>query len=208
MVQIGSINEPSWKQATLDIHTILTTYNIKYWLDEGSLIGALRHQGFVPWDNDVDFSITNSQKQKLINAFPDIRKLGFTIRYQKKKNHISFHKQDIKIDINIYTENLKQIRWWNEEHIIARGLDFIMRKTNQNPLIETLLFPIYTKFCEKIETIIIPPTYLSTTKTIKLFDTDFIIPNHPEAYLTFRFGDWETPRHKGKLVKEWKGEKI
>ena len=50
------------------IDAVCRENNIRYWLSSGTCIGALRHGGFIPWDDDVDIEMMESDFKKLRRA--------------------------------------------------------------------------------------------------------------------------------------------
>lgn len=53
-----------------DFEHLCKKYNLDYFLGGGSAIGAIRHQGFIPWDDDIDVNMT----RKDYNQFLEIAK--------------------------------------------------------------------------------------------------------------------------------------
>ena len=51
-----------------EFDSICKKNNITYFLEGGSLLGAVRHKGFLPWDDDIDLCITRSEFKKLLTV--------------------------------------------------------------------------------------------------------------------------------------------
>ena len=64
-------------QMLKDVHELLTLKKIPYWADFGTMLGAIRHKGIIPWDDDMDISIDRSQALQVEALAPLLHKLGY-----------------------------------------------------------------------------------------------------------------------------------
>ena len=65
-----------------EFEKICKEIDIHYWLDFGAALGAVRHKGFIPWDDDIDIGIMRDDYNKLIKYFETNDTGDLFLRYQ------------------------------------------------------------------------------------------------------------------------------
>lgn len=65
------------------IDKICRENDIKYWLSSGTCLGAVRHGGFIPWDDDVDIEMERSEYKKLVKILESTKSDKYILQSTK-----------------------------------------------------------------------------------------------------------------------------
>lgn len=69
------------EQEILDvIHQVCTEHGLRYSLAYGTLIGAVRHKGFIPWDDDIDLMMPREDYEKLLSVWDQSAPKGYILQ--------------------------------------------------------------------------------------------------------------------------------
>ncbi len=173
----------------------LNKYKIEYYLDFGTLIGAVREKGLIPWDCDVDISLVNEEDYKkipqVLKEIQDKYRLRtYLVSFEDSKNKLIKRGKNIYQDKVGFTDNsnyqIAKVRT-NKFWIFGRGhtcLDIFFKYKFKNRSYW---------LADGVENSV-PLEYMSD----ELIDVDFcglkckIFKNY-DKYLTYVYGDWKIP---------------
>lgn len=67
------------QQCMLAFHELSIIHNLWYIIAFGTLLGAVRHHGIIPWDDDMDILVYRKDMNKLENVINDLIKMGYKV---------------------------------------------------------------------------------------------------------------------------------
>ncbi|MFD3450486.1 phosphorylcholine transferase LicD [Microbacteriaceae bacterium 4G12] len=157
----GTIKDPlkEAQKVMLDmmicIQDFCEKHHIAYWLTDGTLLGSIRHKGFIPWDDDADIAML----RKDYNKFKKLAKKHFFGKYkiETKKENIQGKHNWMKL---IYLDDFE---WQDWNGVTRKGLsidifpfDYVTQK-NKKTMLENIVHrfariecPMQIKGCKDI----------------------------------------------------------
>ena len=175
---------------------LLSLYEIKHWIDYGTLLGAVREGGFIPWDSDGDFGIMEESKSQILQLRQKIKQDGFHLHISSKN----------VLQIVYSKHNWSYVELWSNSLTTANNhkpnkfsdkLPADYSPINKKPIKEKTLI------CESggpgtrwDHTSDFPYWFVEDTHKVKFEGKYLPSPKVPEHFLDMRFGNWQDPVRK------------
>ncbi len=198
-------------------------YNLVYWLSYGTLLGAVRHKGFIPWDDDMDVAMPREHFNKLKSILTkEFESKGFTISdFDKPGYVIGFGYQHLKtgtwldiFPVDTYSSScqLEDIRemlvrkigdyrifYHNEKD--NRDITFFENERKKRFMSNGNFSIVYhgLEYASN-EYLLFELSDIYPLKTLKFEGYDFPVPNNNEKYLRYIFGNYMAFPQTGILI--------
>lgn len=170
-----------------DVTIELEKTGVSYWLEGGTLLGIIRENRLLPWDNDMDISMYIKDRLKLV-------KVAIKLFFKGYRISTRFYNRDLD---PFRKYELRMIKVRNYEKYFKKGevmLDIFLKRKVENDYFWTV--GIKTPVLKSS-----PAEFYEELDWTKFNDKQYMIPKDYEGYLTYRYGDWKIP------VKEWNFKK-
>ena len=117
---------------------ICKDYNLKYYMLGGTMLGAIRHKGFIPWDDDIDLGIPRKDYEKFLEVAPkELSKNLKLINYKTDKNYHYYITRILDTETKVIEERIEN----EEEKYTNASIDiFPLDGTPNNSILRKIYF--------------------------------------------------------------------
>ena len=165
------------------ITRLLEEHEINYILEAGTLLGVVRENRLLPWDDDVDITITKADEQKLLSNIKKLKKYGYKVRIKRYQKDVKYFKKG-------------ELRMVKIKHF---SLPFFQSDVQVDIFVKKLLGEEYfwTVGVHKPVLKSVPRRFYEELGILDFHGKKYMVPLDYEGYLAEHYGDWRIP------VKDW-----
>lgn len=165
------------------ITRVLEEAGVPYVLEAGTLLGIVRENRLLPWDDDVDITITRQQETNVLALLPKLRLLGYKVRVKRYTR-----------DLACFSKG--ELRMLKIKHF---SLPFFQSDVTVDIFMKKLIDDHYcwTVGVHKPVLKSVPRRFYEELGELDFKGKCYSVPQDYRGYLTEHYGDWRTP------VKEW-----
>jgi len=165
------------------ITRVLERADIPYLLEAGTLLGAVREGRLLPWDDDVDITVTGQHAEQLMAVVPRLRRLGYKVRIKRYTRDLKYFTEGELRLIKIKHFTLPLFRSDMSVDIFVKkliGEEYFWTVGVHKPVLKS-----------------VPRRFYDHLGGLEFNGKRYSVPADYTGYLTEHYGDWRTP------VKEW-----
>jgi len=210
-----------------EVKEVLDNHHIVFFLDLGTLLGAVRDSKFIGWDRDIDLGMVGNIEE-VMDAIPDLEKRGFWVNWDKYPSGVVYGKgfsivrPGCHVELTVYeivgedairsrlAGTNPASRFLYEAYVgatIMHGpIQYIKR-----PNIPSLNIPLLSKFIRWIYRAsgvkeigwVVPRGFFENFGKLEFYHTVYSVPSSPQLYLALHYGhDWRTPKRVWNYTKD------
>ncbi len=201
-----------------EIDRICKEHNIRYYVGEGTLLGTIRHKGFIPWDDDVDLLMPRDDYEKFLEIAPNVISKDFEVQHSRYiKNYWSPFIKVRYLDNRVLKQkHIAHLTTHNGPLIDIFPLDNVPKKDSLKQKLQALTIKFYrgmlsyklkTRYPKKLKGYIVKfcSYFISVPRIHKTLDKTFIKYNNKENPYIVNLGSYYSYK-KQTVPKSWYGK--
>ena len=171
------------KKMLRNVCGILDNNNIPYILEGGTLLGIVRENRLLPWDNDLDLTIIEQDMDRVLKLRREFWWAGYKIRIRKSKKKVPHFPID----------SVRLLKIKTKKYFFVSGIgimDIFVKKK-----IDDKYYWIVGQHDHVLKSV--PSSFYENLTNYNFEGYDYSVPANYEDYLTYRYGEWR------KIVKDY-----